>query len=153
MSLTMQVEPWSPTWQELEPYWKTHWAEVAMDQDTIPLDLDLEAYATLEQQGKLHLVTLRDFGLVVGYFLGICGSHLHYRTTLHCHTDVYYLSLPYRRGFTASRFFRFVEETLRERGVKKWMLGTKVYTPRLDMTKLFERLGHRKTEQLLTKLL
>jgi L-amino acid N-acyltransferase YncA len=148
--LKYAVEPWATYWPDAEQLWKDHWLEIAADKAVIPLDVDRDAYAALDAAGQLHIVTVRDVEVLVGYHLSIVRPHLHYKTTLHAFVDVYYLAPEYRQGLTGYRLFQVTERTLRALGVQKIMTGTKVYK---DMSRLFERLQYRETERLWTKVL
>lgn len=146
--ITYQVERWGACVAELRELWLAHWAEVAMNKDTIPLDPWEEAYEQLDALDQLQVLTVRDAGALVGYHISIVRMHLHYRGTLHAYTDVYYLKPEARQGSVGVRLFREVERHLRERGVQKMFTGTKLS---LDMGRIFERLGWVETERLYTK--
>lgn len=151
--LTYQLERWEQYWPDAEPLWKDHWLEVALDQEAVPLDVDKERYATLDAQGKLHIVTVRDEdGTLQGYHLSITDVHLHYRTTLHAYLDVFWLAPAHRRGLAGYKLFQVVQETLRQRGVVKQIQGHKLHVHG-KLGTLFERLGYHKIEQVYSKLL
>ena len=147
-SITFQVEAWSTVVPELEAHWKAHWTEIAHDQDKMPLAVDYPAYATLEAQDKLHVVTVRVDDELVGYHITFVHAHPHYASTLCGFVDVYYVHPAYRQGFLAVRLFRLVEMSLRERGVQKLFSSCKVDAP---LGPLFQRLGWQPSDQLFTK--
>jgi GNAT superfamily N-acetyltransferase len=152
MLTTYAVEPWPLFAKEAEEagLWRLHWQEIAQDAD-IPLEPDHATYTALDQAGQLHVVTARAAdGTLIGYWVGLIRPHLHYATTLHAFTDVYWLHPAYRRGLAGYRLFQAVERTLARRGVVKVMTATKVYQ---DVSRLFERLGYRETERQWTKRL
>lgn len=146
--VTFAVEPWVDVKHEMAALWPAHWREVALDHDAIPLDPDLELYDQLADSGMLHLLIAREAGRIVGYHVSIVKPHLHYKTSLHAQTDVYYISPEFRQGMTGVRLFKEAEASLVARGVKKMITGTKLS---LDMGKIFERLGWRETERTYTK--
>ncbi len=125
-----------------------HWAEIA-DQ-RIPLDVWYDCYDAMAKVGQLHIVTVRDSGLIVGYHWSIVRPHLHYKQSLTAYTDIYYLFPKYRKGMNGIKLFKFAEKTLKERGVQRMYTASKV---KLDMSVVFERLGWSKTEVVYTKLL
>lgn len=149
-----QQEPWATYVVDAPPLWRLHYAEVALDQDVIPLDMDVERYAALDATGQLHLVTARagPEAHLVGYYTALVGPHLHYKRTLCAAVDLYFVLPAYRQGWTGIRLFQEAERTLKARGVVKVATGTKLHAG-LERTTLFMRLGYRPTEQLLTKLL
>lgn len=146
--ITYQEEAWSDVLPELEACFKDHWQEVAQDQDKMPLDIDYVAYATLEGQGGLSVVTARVDGDLAGYFISFIRPHLHYKSTLCAYVDVYYVKPGYRQGYLALRLFQAAEAVLRARGAKKVFAGTKVYK---HMGRLLMRRGWVPTEALYTK--
>lgn len=148
MNVTYTVENWSDVWREMEPLWHSHWQEVALDHEAIPLAPDIDAYNTLERNGNLHLLIARKAGKIIGYHIAIIRPHLHYKHSLHAFTDIYYVSPEHRLGMTGVKLFKEVEKSLVQRGVKKMVSGTKTS---LDMGRIFERLGWRETERTYTK--
>lgn len=149
--LSFLVEPWNQALPEMEPLWAEHYREVARDQAHIPLAPDYATYAELDQRGALHVVTARAEGRLAGYLVAVVRPHLHYRTTLHAFFDLYYLSPTHRRGHAGVQLFRAAEQSLKTRGVRKMMTGTKVHTApggrALDVSAIFQRLGWIETER------
>jgi GNAT superfamily N-acetyltransferase len=146
--VTCQEESFADVWPELEPCLDAHWREIAQDQDKMPLDVDVEAYKVLGEQGRLSVVTLRVTGELVGYFAAFIHHHLHYRQTLCAHVDVYYLKPAYRGQGYGRFLFQVAEAALQARGVQKVFAGTKVYA---DVSPLFAQGHWVKTETLYTK--
>jgi len=147
-----QVENWSDMIEEglALSYPQRHWKEVAVNQDKVPLDLDLERYHQLESQKILHVVTVRDDGKLIGYHVSIISPHLHYKSTLHAMVDLYYLNPDYRRQGVGKGMFEFVEKKLVEIGVRKVYTGTKTH---LSFRTLLESLGYKETEIMFTKVI
>jgi GNAT superfamily N-acetyltransferase len=148
------VEPWATVQPELAQLLPTHWREIALDQDVIPLDMDWEAYAELDRLGILHCVTARnDTGTLVGYFLAFLRGHLHYRTSLTAFEDMFYLDPAYRSGWTGVRFFQAVEAAWRARGVERAAISYKLHFRQGKVGKLLAYLGWQATETNYTKYL
>ncbi len=135
---------------EMEHLWPKHWKEVAVNQDTVPLDVDFAAYDALDKAGMLHITVARENGRVVGYHILFVKPHLHYRSTLFAFSDVYYLDPAHRKGFAGVQLFRESERALRDRGVKVVVGNTKLS---LDMSAIFKRLRWRETERVFVKYL
>lgn len=148
--VTYLAEEWSDCIRELMPLWQQHWEEIAIHRDSIPLDVDLAAYRQIETAGQLAAVVARNEGNVVGYYISFIRPHLHYRTTLHAFTDVYYVLPDFRKGFCGIRLIEATMAHWRARGVKKAFAATKFA---LNMTPVFEHLGWESTENTLTVLL
>ena len=141
--ITYQIEDYAICRAEIDSYLFQHWQEIALDHAAIPLDKNEEAYQQMADNGELHILTVRKDGILVGYIAGIIRIHLHYRSSLHCFVDVFFLRPDCRRGRIGIDLFKRFQESLKARGVKKCFIASKVH---LDMGKLFDRLGWRKTE-------
>jgi GNAT superfamily N-acetyltransferase len=153
---TYAVERWRDIRGEMIPMLVRHWREVALNHDDVPLDIDEQKYSDLDEAGALHIVTARRGGVLIGYHVAIVSTHLHYRSTLHGITDVYFVLPEYRAGRTGLRLFQAVERELgqvkRERGHRhmKLFTATKLH---LDQGRLFEHLGYTAVERLYAKLI
>lgn len=147
--LTYQVEPWATFAPEAAPLFEQHWKEIALDQDVIPLRVDAAGYETLDAAGMLHVVTVREAGVLVGYWVGFVKGHLHYRDTLHAHMDVVWLAPAHRKGLAGYRLLQTVERTLRALGVVKIVMGCKLHH---DLSRLYARLGYTEIERTWSKV-
>jgi L-amino acid N-acyltransferase YncA len=132
-----QVERWSQCCAELLSIVYEHWKEIALDQERIPLDPDSNYYKTLDEQGVLHIVTARDEGKLVGYYVSLVRTHPHYQGTLFGLVDLYFILPEYRLAHTGLELFKAMEQSLKERGVKSLISTTKAH---YNLTPLFKRL-------------
>lgn len=148
--ITHLIEDWETCYREMTPLWQLHWEEIAIHRDIIPLDPDLPEYSRLQACGQLSVIVTRELGRVIGYYLSIIRPHLHYRTTLHAFTDVYYVLPHKRKGKCGIQMIEAAMAEWKRRGVKKAFTATKLA---LDMTPVFEHLGWERTENTLTVLL
>lgn len=151
--VSFQVEKWRAIRAEMEPLLTDHWHEIALGHDAVPLDIDHERYNNLCDAGVLQIVTARENGVLVGYHAAIVAGHLHYKSTLHGITDVYYIVPEKRQGYTGIRLFRRVKEEMRQLGVKKLITAAKLHTANGNSGKLFEFLGYDPTETVFTMLI
>lgn len=145
-----RVERWRDIKREMLPLLVRHWREVALNHADVPLDIDEARYADLDEAGGLHIVTVRRSGLLIGYHVAIVSTHLHYASTLHGFTDVYWIAPECRHGVTALRMFQAVERELKTLGVRKLFTATKLH---MDQGALFERLGYKPVERLYAKII
>lgn len=129
---------------------KTHWKEVALNKDKVPLDPDYDRYLSLEEANAFKVFTVRDDGKLVGYFAVFVFPHMHYKTTVFAQNDVIYIDPSYRQGFRAIRLIKFAEECLIEDGVDVLQINTKVSK---DFGPLLERLGFNLTDKVYGKYL
>jgi len=147
---TYAVERWKDIRAEMIPMLTRHWKEVALNHAAVPLDIDEAKYRQLDEAGALHIVTARQEKELIGYHVAIVSTHLHYASTLHGITDVYWIAPEKRHGWTALRMFQRVEKELEALGVKKLFTATKLH---LDQGGLFEHLGYKPVERLYAKMI
>ena len=147
---TYAVERWRDLKEEMLPMLVMHWREIALNHADVPLDIDDARYDALDESGGLQIITARRDGVLIGYHVAILSTHLHYKSTLHGFTDVYYIAPEARHGITGMRLFQRVEQEMRARGVKKLFTATKLH---LDQGPLFERLGYAPIERMYAKIL
>lgn len=144
------VERWKDLRAEMLPLLEQHWREVALNHAQVPLDIDEAKYRQLDESGALHIVTVRKDGVLVGYHVAVVATHLHYASTLHGITDVYWIAPERRHGVTALRMFERVERELKALGVVKLFTATKLH---LDQGALFEHMGYKPVERLYAKMI
>jgi L-amino acid N-acyltransferase YncA len=134
---------------------QAHWDELAVNKTEAPLAPDWNKLIALEDQGLYRVWAARDGKTLVGYIGWWVYPHPHYRHTLHAIDDLYMLSPPYRRGLNGYRMFTTSIDALRELGVKRCMMHSKVHfqTERGGLRRLFERLGFTHTDELWVKIL
>lgn len=147
-AVTYQEEALATVQAELGPLLKAHYAEIAQDKDSMPLDPAWETYITLAREGKLSIVTARCNGQLIGYCVNFVGTHLHYQSTLCAQNDLYYVAPEYRHAHVGIELFRATEAILRAKGVQKLFAGMKTYKL---VPGFFEALGWRETEIQYTK--
>ena len=125
-----------------------HWEEVALNKDAIPLKMDYGRYNKLDDAGALHVVTARNDGELIGYHMSMVWTHMHYADSLTAFTDIFFLRKEYRKGTGAGiKLFKFMINSLRERGVQRIYMGTKLS---LDIGPILERLGFKAIERIYT---
>jgi GNAT superfamily N-acetyltransferase len=148
--ITFAVEPWEMYSKDAAPLWPEHFKELAVDQDKIDLDVDVDKYAELDKAGILFIVVGRVSGEIVAYWIGFIRGHLHYQGTLHAFNDIYYVKPEFRGKGGGSELFNFAEKELRRRGVKRITNATKIshhHGP------LFEAHGFKAIETVYSKYL
>lgn len=142
--ITAQIENYAECIEELKPLYEGHWAELAMDQDKVPLDPQYDTYLALDEAEQVLLATLREGGGIVGYFIGIVASGLHYKTCLTMTMDIFRVLPEHRnRELGGVKLFRCAEEEAKRLGVQRVVYASKT---KKDASKLFEFLGCEKIE-------
>ena len=117
--ITYQREEWQDCLAEMEQLWPLHWEEVAADKDVIPLEPNYEMYDWIDQNGQLHVVTVRCDGKLIGYHTSIVRPHLHYKSSLSAFTDMYFIHPDYRsaKGGRARRLCEFSKQAADSLGI------------------------------------
>ena len=145
--ITAQVESLTARLEEMKPLFPLHWEELALNRDKVPLDPQYDIYLARDARGEVLFVTLREFGELVGYFVGFVAPGLHYRTCLTLTMDIFYVR-PDKRGRCGVKLFRAVEQEAKRRGVQRMFVGSKCHK---DASWLFERLGYSEVERYYSK--
>lgn len=141
--ITAQVEPYQVCLPELKAIYPRHWEELALNKEKVPLNPMWEVYDELDSAGALMLVTLRQLGVLVGYFIGFIKPGLHYRDCLTLTMDIYYTVASVRGGTAGLRLFRSVEREAKRRGVHRIFYGSKNHK---DSSRMFSALGFEPVE-------
>ena len=127
-----------------------HWEELALNRDVIKMDVFNERYLAADEANGLLLVTARESGKLVGYFVAFLLPHLHYKSAgLMAMTDMYFVQKEYRNG-AGAKLILCVLEALRSRGIKKIYMSCKAH---LDQTELFEAMGFKFSDKMFTRML
>lgn len=148
--ITYQREHVLQVLPELKPLLEDHYKELALDQDKIPLDPDWAEYDRLEKLLRYHFYTVRDQGQLIGYYGCIIGGHLHYLSTPHAITDLFWINPAYRKLGIGREFFENIEFLLRQFSIKKVVCGAKAVA---NHQKFFESLGWTLSDYQFIKLL
>ena len=146
--ITAQVEDWKPFIQEAQPLLPLHWEELALNKDKVPLDPQYDIYEARDDAGQVMVVTLREAGRLVGYFIGFVAPGLHYKTCLTLTMDIFWTHPDIRNGFGGVKLFRLVEKEAKRRGVHSMFYGSKAFK---DASRLFEFLKMDPVEMYYTK--
>jgi GNAT superfamily N-acetyltransferase len=134
---------------EFEKLFPLHYEELCVTKE-FPLDPDLEAYKALATAKMLRTITCRADGELIGYIVFTINRHMHYRTCITAFEDLYFVRKDYRKGRVGIRLFQYAEKVLKQFGVNRIVLHTKVH---LDNSKLFEYLDYKWTDKVFTKIL
>jgi GNAT superfamily N-acetyltransferase len=142
--ITFHVERLADELENLKPWFPIHWAELALNQDKVPLDPQYHVYLEREARGEVLFVAARDQGTIVGYFVGFVAPGLHYQTCLTLTMDIFWVEPEHRGSGAGYHLFKFVEQESRQRGVQRIFVGSKLHK---DASWLFEKLGYQEVER------
>lgn len=142
--ITIQQERLTERLEELKPLFPVHWAELALDQDKVPLDPEYSIYLERDRRGEVLFVTAREDAAIVGYYVGFVAPGLHYRTCLTLIGDIWYVTPGARGAALGASLFKEVQRLAKARGVARMFTGTKLHK---DAGFLLEQLGHSEVER------
>ena len=130
-----------PMWERLT---RRHYAEIALDQDDVPLDPDWLELVNAENMGRWRIYTARHDKTLVGYSAWWFQNPWRYASTLYCHNDMFYLDPKHRKGWTGYRFMKANLDALPKPCKVQWGEKTGFEGGRVGL--LMQRLGLRPTE-------
>jgi len=105
------------------------WDEVEVYKDKMKLDPNYDLYLELEKLGVVHVVTVRDEGKLIGYYISLLMPNPHYQTHTFAINDLLFIHPDYRGGTTTYRMFKYAFKKLKEKGVSVITLNMKVKFP------------------------
>ncbi len=136
---------------EMRPLLQQHWEEVAGHRDKIKLDPDFDRYKELASMNALCCTTIRSGGELVGYFICFVCPHIHYKDHPMAYNDAIFILPEHRKGLApVLNMIQCAEKELRERGVTKIVINTKVSN---DFGPVLRRIGFSMFERVYEKLL
>jgi hypothetical protein len=139
--MTFTRERLSEVQHDLDVLLPLHKDEVCMFGEDIVLDPDWQKYYTFDKLNMLHILTWREHGELVGYYITVVYRHLHY-DFLVADNDVLFVHPKYR-GPDVIKFFRYVDFYLKDLGCKVAITTVK---PTIDYRPLAEFLGYKLLE-------
>lgn len=141
--VTYQVENIATVWDEAQELIAKHYDEIAWKRDKIKLDPDYTKYMVMNENGYVHVVTMRDGGVLVGYCVTIADANLHYKSTIYAKNDIIYIEPEYRKKQYGLGLMQFMENEMKYHGVHVITMHMKLYAP---FEGLLEALGYEPVE-------
>ena len=147
---TYQVEKMEDVIEEIKPLLELHYKEIALNKDVIALNPDYDKYLMLEELGMLHIVTVRDEGVLIAYYVSFVHHNIHYKDHIFAVNDIMYVANAYRGSTVAYRMLSYAEKELKKLGVSVMSVHMKADFP---FERLCEKRGMKKAEYLYTKFI
>ena len=144
--MIFQRERWVDVFDELLPLLQMANDELEPFADSMPLDMDFEAYAEMEQVDVLHVITARLEGELVGHHLILITDDLRRKSIKQAQTDTIYMRSEHRN----SGLIAFSESYLRQLGVQIWAASSRDC---FDTSILWMKAGFNPLERVLIKRL
>lgn len=135
--------------EEIKPLHLAHWNETEEHRHGLPFNPDYATFVRYEQAGRYVLFTLRSRGRL----LGNCAMYLDmsaHTQTLIATEDTLYLLPEARKGRRAMWFVKYIEDALRELGVREVCITVKTVN---KAERFFRMNGYIHVENGLTKIL
>lgn len=146
---TFAVEKIEDIADEVKPLHLAHWKETETHRHALALKPDYETFIRYERAGRYVLFTLRHGGNLVGNCAMYVSRSAH-TGTLMSREDTLFLLPEARKGRVASHFVTYVENSLKEIGVREICITVKTVN---KAGRFFRMLGYKHTEIGLTKTL
>ena len=142
------VETLSECLEEMKPLLVKHWEEIALHRDKIELSPNYERYYEAEALGLIHIVTARNEGRLVGYFISFIAPHMHYQEHSFAVNDILFIAPEYRGSGVGADMFSYAEAELKALGVSVVMIAMKTHSP---FDELCKGLGYSNVERVYSK--
>ncbi len=143
--ITYQEETVDDVINDIKPLLEEHYTEIARHQDKIALNPDYDVYYNMEKLGFLHIVTARDDGELVGYFISAMMANPHYKDHMMAKNDLMYVAPSHRGRLTAPKMIMYAIKQLKDKGVS--VLHTHIKTEH-DYSSFLERMGFVEIEKV-----
>lgn len=149
--ITASVERLTDVLPELQALFDTHYKDLALNQDQVPLDPMYDDYLQRDAQERILLVSLRKDGQMIGYFVSFIAPSLHYKTCLTCTMDIVYVMPEHRgNGMSMIRMLKVAKQECKRRGVQRWFVGSKLHK---DIGRIYEAFGFQPVETYYSMML
>jgi hypothetical protein len=135
---------------ELQTLLVDHYEELTLNKHKVKLNPNWARYFELEQQGKLHLFTLRDQGQLLGYSVFFLDNHIHYDNLIVATNDIIYLRKDQRLGIAGIRLLKYSEQQMKELGADKITWHVKALQ---DFRPILHRMGYADEDVIVGKIL
>lgn len=113
--------------------------------DQFELDVDWDVYETLERKGILHITTVRNDNMLIGYCIFIITQHAHYKKERFANNDIFFLHEDYRKGLIGYKLLKKSIDFIKKNGIKNFTITVKLSK---DYPKLLERIGFKPVEKV-----
>lgn len=143
--ISVKREPFSVV-EENQHIISEHWDEIVTDKSGRALDVDWEAFRSMESAGMLCTIIAREDRDVIGYAVFILHRHLHAKATMCAHNDALFLRADHRKGRAGIALIKESEKILSE--IAGNVLVFWHVKPSRDFGGLLERIGYKKYETL-----
>lgn len=149
--ITFQIDSINDIRIEIASFLEKAWEETVDHKELLTYGEDTvnwESYSTLEDEGILHIITIRDSGILVGYNFLLIITHPHYKV-LHTVSDMMWIRESHRGIGLGRRLIQFSEDYLSNLGGGVMAYNFKVGKARPNM----KSMGYIHNEEVFTKVI
>lgn len=150
MNYVISIEKFKDTYEELEPLYRQHYAEMVQRLAEVgveysPYNPRLDEYIRASEGGWLITFVLRCDGEACGYCNIYITNDMHNQDLI-AQEDTVYVLKDHRNGI-GKKLIQYVHKTLKEIGVKRLNITT---STDLKVAKLLSRLGYKHIAHAMT---
>lgn len=116
MGDVIAIEPCKELAKDASGLWQTHWEELGMADYDLGLNINLDYYTALEDEGMGFVAVYRRNNEVLGYCHAQIISHPYHRDDVFGSSNLIYVKKGFRNGTIAPKLLKWVEEECRRRG-------------------------------------
>lgn len=151
MPLQFQIEDVDTFARDGAELFPRHFEELSLNQEAIPFGLDFDMYRQAEANKLTYILTARHEGRIIGYVVSLVAKHHPHNKDAgpYSTTDMFWVAPEHRNG-TGVRLLLENERRLKNLGVRRMAISTKIKDAHLD---LFGKLGFQATDIVFHKLL
>lgn len=148
--ITYQAENWGSYYSDCQELWLEYYTEISVDKDNLKLSMDIEKYKSMEDSGILKILTARKNTKLVGFFIGLLTTHLHYKDSLCAFQDLLFVSKSQRKSTIGIRLLKEAEILFKENGADYLFFASH---PSKDISSLLKYLKFRKNDTTYIKFI
>lgn len=149
MDVKFSRESFDELFEDIKPLLTSHWKELALYKEEVPLDPDFERYRQYHDAGIMQFFTARIDGKLIGYSIYIVSPrHLHYSVRV-ASNDIIWVHPDHRNIGVGNGLFDFVESELAKDGPVLIHTETKEEHPQL--ASLLTLRGHKTAGRVMLK--
>jgi len=150
--ITIEVASFVENVEELHPIFLSHYDELEDEEgkEKMPFNFNYEGYAFMEGSGQLLCILVKKNNQLIGYCMNLLMVSYFSKTIQTCFTHIFYILPDHRTAMTGLKTLRFLDNWLKENGVKEWIAAHRID---IDLQKLYKRLGLKKLEIVYRKVM
>ena len=116
MGDVIAIEPCKELARDASKLWELHWQELGMADYELKLDVNLDYYTALEEEGMGFVASYRRNNELIGYCHAQIMSHPYHKDDTFATSNLIYIKKGFRNGTIAPKLLRWVEDECRRRG-------------------------------------